>query len=131
MRAQPPKHRGEGFASNLVEVLKSLDLGLLMIDAPPCLSDKSVIFWLQHKFNPSDELLRMKSLANGKKHAVRIVQNAKLTWESDSAWDKEKYKQMMTKHFPHKKMIGMIDEAAAVDESPRTAYATRKRMREM
>ena len=56
-------------------------------------------FWLQQKFNPSPELLSMRTLADGKKGNVTVVQNAKLTWESDAAWDTEKYKKMMDKHF--------------------------------
>ena len=55
-------HRKAGFASNIVSVIKN-EFSSLIIDAPPCLSEESVRFWLQHKFNASDELLHMRSLS--------------------------------------------------------------------
>ena len=132
LRAQPAKHRGAAFASNLITVLKN-EYSLLVIDAPPCLSEPAVAFWLSQKFNPSEELLRMRSLANGKKDVVRISQNAKLTWESDASWDKQKYNKMMSKHFQGTKRIDTITEATDADEAPKAAYQyqTRKRVREV
>ena len=72
----------------------------------------------------------MRTLANGKKDVVRISQNAKLTWESDASWDKQKYLKMMKKHFPGTKLIDVTAEASP-DVARSTSYQTRKRVREI
>ena len=122
-------------ASNLVDVIKT-QYSLLAVDAPPCLTEPAVWFWLNQKFNPSDELLRMPALANGKTGRVRISQNAKLVWESDALWDIAKHKKAMEKFFTHKMRKRTNDEvgASAANSLPiATAYVyrTRKRMRDV
>ena len=119
-------------ASNLVDVIKT-QYSLLAVDAPPCLSEPAVRFWLNQKFNPSDELLGMQKLANSKTSRVRISQNAKLVWDSDTLWDKAKYKKAMEKFFKNKRTCMDEETSASTATSIPTAtayvYRTRKRVR--
>ena len=128
--AQVSAHRKSSFASGIVDVIKP-KYAMLVVDAPPCLSKQACAFWLQQKFNPSPELLSMRTLADGKKGNVTVVQNAKLTWESDAAWDTEKYKKMMDKHFADMDKLDTEETEHKPPATPQTAfvYSTRNRKR--